>query len=59
MSLNLNLATQHDDFAIMDTITMLPVAPYFYKHQINACLSYKRDNRRNVHTYQFIHQTSQ
>jgi hypothetical protein len=58
MSLNLNLATQHDDFAIVDIITMLPIAPYFYKRQINTCLSYKRDNRRDVDTYQFILQTS-
>jgi hypothetical protein len=31
MSLNLNLATQHDDFAIVDIIIMLLIAPYFYK----------------------------
>jgi hypothetical protein len=58
MPLNLNLAMQHDDFTIVDIITMLPIAPYFYKRQINTCLSYKRDNRRDVDTYQLIHQTS-
>jgi hypothetical protein len=55
MPLNLNLATQHDDFAIVDIITMLHVAPYSYKRQINTCPSYKRNNRRNLQIYQSIH----
>ena len=42
MSLILNLATQHDDFAIVDTIAMLPVAPYSYKRYINTCLATSR-----------------
>jgi hypothetical protein len=47
---------QHDDFAIEDTINMLHVAPYSYKRQINMCLSYKQNNRHDIHTYQFIYQ---
>jgi hypothetical protein len=38
---------------------MLQVAPYSYKCKINMCLSYKRNNRRDIHTYQFSYQTSQ
>jgi hypothetical protein len=46
---------QHNDIAIGDTINMLQVAPYSYKRQINTCLSYKRNTRRDIHTYQFIY----
>jgi hypothetical protein len=59
MPWDLDLVIQHDDFEIGDTITMLHVALYSYKRQINMCLSYKRNNRRGIHTYQFIYQTSQ
>jgi hypothetical protein len=54
MARDLDLVIQHDDIEIGDTITMLHVAPYSYKRQINTCLSYKRNNRRGIHTYQFF-----
>jgi hypothetical protein len=49
---------QHNGFVIGDTITMLQVAPYSYKRQINTFLSYKRNNRRDIHTYCWDHASS-
>jgi hypothetical protein len=55
MPWDLDLAIQHDDFEIEDTITMLHVALYSYKHRINTRPSYKQNNRRNLQIYQSIH----
>jgi hypothetical protein len=49
MSLNLNLATQHDDFEIMNTITTLNIAPAF--RQMSNKISARATNGIIVATY--------